>query len=158
MSLIKFKIPARARKCLTCDEKFAEESKIFSTVEGSEEEPQRKDYCEKCFHQHPLSGAVWGHWYLVLKKSKAKLSPDQRAMELFEQAQIQDDAEYLLFLAQYLKRKHQLVQRPEIKREEHLFFENPKTSEVYGILKTSIDPNKLKELKERFLNELSDDQ
>jgi len=37
------------------------------------------------------------------------------------------------FLADYLKRKKQLVKRTEIKKEGVLFFEDPITSEIYSI-------------------------
>lgn len=155
MSLIKFKIPARARKCLVCDKRFEDQDKVFSTVEGDEEEPLRKDYCESCFKEQSVGEPIWGHWYIVIKKEKVQLTPDQKAMELFKEAQHGSDPQYLLFIAQYLKRKRQLVQRPEIRKEEILFFEDPKSSEVYGITKAAVEPEKLILFKEQFLAALN---
>ena len=75
-------------------------------------------------------------------------------MELFKEAYKKEDVEYLLFIAQYLKRKKQLFIRSELKKEETLFFEDPKTSEVYGIPKKEISPSKLGKFKELFMQGL----
>ncbi len=154
MSLLQLKIPARSRKCLSCEARFEDRDKVFSTVEGEEEDPQRKDYCASCFDESSLDEQIWGHWYIVIKKEKIQLTPDQKAMELFKHEQEGSNGEYLLFIAQYLRRKKQLVQRPEIKKEELFFFEDPKTSEVYGIPKMQIHPDKLLEFKTLFLEQL----
>ncbi|MCH9631748.1 MAG: hypothetical protein S4CHLAM6_00650 [Chlamydiae bacterium] len=154
MSLLQLKIPARSRKCLGCEKRFEDGDKVFSTVEGEEEAPQRKDYCSACFDESSLEELIWGHWYIIIRKEKILLTPDQRAMKLFKEEQKGPNSEYLLFIAQYLKRKKQLIQRPEIKKEELLFFEDPKTSEVYGIPKTQIHPDKLAGFKTLFLEQL----
>lgn len=154
MSLFQFKIPARQRKCVTCEARFQDNQKIYSTVHGDKEDPQRRDYCETCFVKEGMQPDIWGHWDTVLKKEKVRLNYDQKAMELFKEAHKGPDAQYLLFIAQYLKRKKQLVQRPEIKKEEMLFFEDPKTSEVYALAKTEIKPAKLTEFKVLFLEAL----
>lgn len=154
MNPFQFKIPGRQRKCLTCSSKFEDGSKVFSIVFGQEEDPQRKDFCATCFDEKKLDKNIWGHWHILLKKEKKVLTPDQKAMELFHEAYKGDDGEYLLFIAQYLKRKKQLNKRPEIKREEMLFFEDPKSSEVYGIPKKEIEPSKLEKFKALFIQSL----
>ncbi len=154
MSILQLKIPARARKCKVCQKLFVDSDKVFSTVEGQEEDPQRSDYCEDCFDEKAIDENIWGHWYIVIKKEKVQLTPDQKAMELFKEEERGSNVEYLLFIAQYLRRKKQLIQRPEIKKEERLFFEDPKTSEVYGIPKAHIDPEKLSEFKALFFEQI----
>lgn len=154
MNPFQFKIPARQKKCLKCSKPFEDQDKIFSTVEGEEENPVRKDFCVACFDEKSLPEGIWGHWHTVLKKQKIELTPDEKAMELFFEAYQQDNSEYLLFIANYLKRKKQLHMRPEIKKETMLFFEDPKTSEVYAIPKKEISPTKLGEYKRLFLESL----
>ena len=154
MSIQQLKIPGRSRKCIACQKRFEDRDKVFSTVEGDEEDPIRKDYCEACFDESLLDEKIWGHWYIVIKKEKVHLTPDQKAMAIFKEEQKGDNREYLLFIAQYLKRKKQLHQRPEIKKEKLLFFEDPKTSEVYGIPKVQIEPKRLAKFKSLFFEQL----
>lgn len=158
MNPFQFKIPGRQKKCSLCSAKFEDGSAIYSIVYGSEEEPKRKDFCKLCFDEEKLSEDIWGHWHTILKKEKQNLSPDQKAMELFKEAYKEDNPEYLLFIAQYLKRKKQLVMRPEIKKDETLFFEDPKTSEVYGIPKKEIAPDKLGQFKHLFIQNLESEE
>lgn len=155
MNPFQFKIPARQKKCLQCSKAFEDNEQIFSTVGGEEESPVRKDFCESCFDEKNLPEDIWGHWHTVLKKQKVQLTPDEKAMELFFDAYQKEDTEYLLFIANYLKRKKQLLMRPEIKKETMLFFEDPKTSEVYAIPKKEISPTRLTEFKKLFLENLS---
>ena len=154
MNPFQFKIPGRQRKCNSCSEKFEDGSELYSVAFGEEEDPKRLDFCKGCLSEEKLSEDIWGHWHTLLKKEKTHLTPDQRAMELFKEAYKEDDVEYLLFIAQYLKRKKQLSMRPEIKKEATFFFEDPKSSEIYGIPKKEIPPDKLGDFKALFIQKL----
>lgn len=155
MSLLKFKIPRRSRKCLHCESSFKELPKLYSIIKGDEEEPIREDYCAICFqNESVLSDSVWGYWESSLKKTKKNLSVDQRALDLFIEKYEEGEKEWLYFLAHYLKRKKQLITRSEIKKEGILFFEDPISSEIYSIENVVISNAMLSTLKERFLQAL----
>ncbi len=154
MNPFQFKIPARQRSCIECNKRFEDNDQIFSTVEGEEEAPLRKDYCHNCFNEALCGENIWGHWHIELKREKKVLTPDERAMEIFLSAYKNEDLEYLFFVAQYLRRKKQLVLRSEIKKENRLFFEDPKTSEIYALVKKDVPLSDVNKLKVQFINEL----
>jgi len=77
-------------------------------------------------------------------------------MELFVEKHESEEKEWVFFLADYLKRKKQLVKRTEIKKEGVLFFEDPITSEIYSIADVSISPESLGSLKASFLKALEE--
>ncbi len=157
MNPFQFKIPGRQRKCTACQDPFKDRSQVFSTVEGEEDEPIRKDYCQACFDPKSLNESIWGHWHSIVKKEAMQQSPDQKAMDLFKEVYQTNDKEYLFFIAGYLKRKKQLLVRNEIKKENMVFFEDPKTSEVYALVNSTIAPSLLNTFKERLIEELKEE-
>ncbi len=157
MNPFKFKIPTRKRKCSSCETSFVDNTSIFSVIKGDEEDPQREDYCAECFQKEAgITENSWGFWETLLKKPKVKLTLDQRAMELFTEKHESEEKEWVYFIADYLKRKKQLIKRAEIKKEGVIFFEDPITSEIYSIADVSISPESLSTLKASFLKALEE--
>ena len=158
LSLLKLKIPPRKRKCLKCEKAFLEESTIASLVKGEVDEPIREDYCHACLEiTEDLKAQVWGHWEIFLKKRDRKINVDQKAMELFKEQMDLKSGSYCYFLADYLRRKRQLVLRSELKKESMIFFEEPITNEVFGLEKIHLKAEDLHLFKKRFLDELNPD-
>lgn len=159
MNLPQFKVPKRKKKCLKCSKSFEEGMNVYSLVKGDEEDLIREDYCENCFYQDlVLSEAVWGHWETLLKKPRIQRSIDQRAMDLFLEKMDEGSAEWVYFLAHYLKRKKQLIARSEIKKEGYLFFEEPISTEIYSVKDIPISMETLSHLKENFISKLNEPQ
>lgn len=133
MNLYQLKIPRRQKKCCQCSASFELPAHIVSLIKGDEEAPVREDYCAKCFSELPKEEDVWGHWETHLKKRPKPSSVDVQLMDLFIEKIQGNEEKAACFLAHYLKRRQQLILCSELKKDGLVFFEDPKSSEVYTL-------------------------
>lgn len=155
MNLYQLKIPRRLRACLTCQNPFQPPCVLVSLLKGDEDNPEREDYCQDCFKALSKKEGSWGHWETKLSPKKITVSADQSWMDLFLE-KVQNDAhKEALFLAQYLKRRAQLTLRHEIKKEGFIFYEDPKSSEIFALRTYHFSPGEAAELSGGLLREIS---
>lgn len=156
MSLYQFKVPRRSKKCAQCQCSFDPPFLLHSVLFGDEENLERKDFCQACFDQNKGSKESWGHWATELKRNAEKISPDERAMELFIESLEENDQAKAYFLSQYLKRKKQLIQRTEVKKEGFFFFEDPIKAELYSVPIVEVHAQTFFNIQKEILDQLKD--
>ncbi len=125
------KIPRRLTHCIEGGEPFTPGSEYVSLLALTDEGWVRADYCPRCWEKEDREkkGQFW-RGKIPLKKEK-KLSPDEKALELFRKT---EEPKLLSVLALYLHRRDQIVRRGDA------FYEIPETGEVIAVPKIHLSP------------------
>lgn len=144
---MKEKIPRRLTHCAVGGELFTPGSEYISVLVLTEEGWERTDYCPKCWEKEDKAkkGAFW-RGRIPLKKEK-KLSPDEKALELFRKT---EDPKLLSVLALYLLRREQIMRRSET------YYEIPETGEVIVVPKIPLSPQEGREAGEQLVKLLEE--
>lgn len=142
----KEKIPKRAPRCSVCETPFIAGSIYISALVGEE----RTDFCEACWEKADQS-RFEQHWKgKIPHKLEKKLTPDERALELFKS---EEDPQLLAVLALYLQRREQVVKRSSTKKVEH--YEIPETGEVITIDRIILSPEEGRAAGEKLVERLN---
>ncbi len=142
---MKEKIKKRLSHCIAGNEPFTPGSEYISLLTSTDEGWERADYCLECWEKNKKPGQFWRG--KIPEKKVKKLSPDEKALELFRKT---EDQKLLSVLALYLVRRDQAVRRCET------YYEIPETGEVIVVPKMNLSPEEGKRVGEELVRLLDE--
>ncbi|PJD97527.1 MAG: hypothetical protein CK425_02550 [Parachlamydia sp.] len=158
-------VPKRHQACMLGVEPFVPGMNYCSILIKNEETSdfERLDYCLKCWEKEgKIPDGNVSYWKSKVPQEKMKENAftgthEEKALELFKQAMLENSDDDAFILALWLVRKKKLILRHcfhDQSGQEIYLYEDPATEETFSVRKIALSNEKVLELQARLAKSL----